>query len=238
MRFDPLGLPTYKPWVGYKKSEFSQAQIVQAAIRVLARQGYAHTSLMDIAREAGMSKGAVHYHYPTKEALIQEVLETACDAVQKRTLAAWPTGDAFQGLRKSLETLWAVRAERSDEALVVADLIAQALYDDNLRPRLADFYRLAAAQIAEHLGKELDAVGIQPKIPMSILPRLVIGLLDGLVMQAFVDPDVLSPEDVVRAIETLALGLLEPKPPARQASTAPEKPAAAAPDDTSPDGVS
>ncbi|MFW6031642.1 MAG: TetR family transcriptional regulator, partial [Myxococcota bacterium] len=44
----------------YKKSEISSAQIVQAAIRVLARQGYARTSLMDIAREAGMSKGAVH----------------------------------------------------------------------------------------------------------------------------------------------------------------------------------
>ena len=39
----------------YKKSEISVAHIVEAAMRVLARQGYARTSLMDIAKEVGMS---------------------------------------------------------------------------------------------------------------------------------------------------------------------------------------
>ena len=45
---------------------------------------------------------------------------------------------------------------------------------------------------------------------MEILPRMVIGLLDGLVMQAFVEPDALKPDDVVKAIETLAMGLFAP----------------------------
>jgi len=199
--------------VGYKKSEISSAQIVQAGIRVLARQGYARTSLMDIAREAGMSKGAVHYHFPTKDALIHVVLETATDAVQKRTIEAWSLGDnPFASLRKSLETLWEVRAKRSDEALVVADLLAQALYVESLRPQLADFYRLAAAQIREYLEANLVSLGIRPKVSMDILPRLVIGLLDGLVMQAFVEPEALKPEEVVAAIETLAMGLFELAP--------------------------
>ena len=194
----------------YKKSEISAGQIVQAAIRVLARQGYARTSLMDIAREAGMSKGAVHYHFPTKEALIQVVLKTACDAVQARTIEAW--GDStqpFVSLRKSLETLWEVRANRTDEALVVADLLAQALYDDKLRPQLADFYEHAAAQIRDYLLPKLHAAGLASKLDERVLPRIVIGLLDGLVMQAFVDPEALSPEDVVTAIETMALSLLQ-----------------------------
>ena len=42
--------------MGYKKSQVSVASIVEAAMRVIARQGYAHTSLMDIASEVGMSK--------------------------------------------------------------------------------------------------------------------------------------------------------------------------------------
>ncbi len=194
----------------YKKSEISAGQIVQAAIRVLARQGYARTSLMDIAREAGMSKGAVHYHFPTKEALIQVVLKTACDAVQARTIEAW--GDStqpFVSLRKSLETLWEVRANRTDEALVVADLLAQALYDEKLRPQLASFYERAATQISEYLLPQLEAAGLASKIDERMLPRIVIGLLDGLVMQAFVDPDALTPDDVVTAIETMAASLLQ-----------------------------
>ena len=44
--------------MAYAKSAVSSQQIIDAAIRVLARQGYARTSLLDIAKEAGMSKGA------------------------------------------------------------------------------------------------------------------------------------------------------------------------------------
>lgn len=196
--------------VRYKKSEISASQIVQSAIRVLARQGYANTSLLDIAKEAGMSKGAVHYHFPTKEALLQVVLKTALDAVQARTIDAWTQGDnPFVSLRKSLDMLWGIRAARTDEALVVADLLALSLYDERLRPQLADYYRQAAEQIKEYLEPNLIDLGIESRVPMTMLPRLVLGLLDGLVMQAFVDPDALSPEEVVTAIETLAMSLLK-----------------------------
>jgi AcrR family transcriptional regulator len=197
--------------VRYKKSEISANQIVHAAIRVLAQKGYAHTSLLDIAQEAGMSKGAVHYHFPTKEALIQVVLTTACNAVAERTLSAWSKGqgDMLTSVRSSLEELWRVRAERTNEALVVADLLAQSLNDDKLRPQLASYYRLAASQVQDHVMNHLLAIGLRPKVAPEVLPRILLGLLDGLVMQVFVDPGVLESDDVVRAIETIASSLFE-----------------------------
>jgi len=194
--------------MAYAKSAVSSQQIIDAAIRVLARQGYAKTSLLDIAKEAGMSKGALHYHYPTKEALIHAVLETACNAVQTRTMQAWsPSDNPFAALRKSLEELWATRAERSDEALVVADLLALSLSDESLRPKLAEFYELGAEQIRAYLEQNLISLGLEPLISLEILPRIVIGLLDGLVMQAFVDPDALSPDEVVDAVQTIAISI-------------------------------
>lgn len=194
--------------MAYAKSAVSSQQIVDAAIRVLARQGYAKTSLLDIAKEAGMSKGALHYHYPTKEALIHAVLETACNAVQARTMQAWsPSDNPFAALRKSLEELWTTRAERSDEALVVADLLALSLSDESLRPKLAEFYELGAQQIRAYLEENLMSLGLEPRISPDILPRIVIGLLDGLVMQAFVDPNALSPDEVVDAVQTIAISI-------------------------------
>jgi AcrR family transcriptional regulator len=194
--------------MGYAKSAVSSQTIVDAAIRVLARQGYAKTSLLDIAREAGMSKGALHYHYSTKEALIHAVLETACNVVQARTLRAWsPSDNPFEALRKSLEELWATRAKRTDEALVVADLLARSLYDESLRPRLAEFYELGATQIRDYLERNLLSLGLEPRIPLDILPRIVIGLLDGLVMQAFVDPEAFTPDQVVDAVQTIAVSI-------------------------------
>ncbi|MBW1831161.1 MAG: TetR/AcrR family transcriptional regulator [Deltaproteobacteria bacterium] len=194
--------------MAYAKSAVSSQQIIDAAIRVLARQGYAKTSLLEIAKEAGMSKGALHYHYPTKEALIHAVLETACNVVQARTVQAWsPSDNPFEALRKTLEELWATRAERTDEALVVADLIALSLYDDSLRPKLAEFYELGARQIRDYLEQNLVALGLEPRISLDLLPRVVIGLLDGLVMQAFVDPDAFSPDEVVDAVQTIAISI-------------------------------
>ncbi len=204
----PLRLAAFT--MGYKKSELSASQIVQSAIRVLARQGYARTSLLDIAREAGMSKGAVHYHFPSKESLIQEVLQTALDAVQARTIEAWTSGgDPMSSLRASIEALWEVRASRSDEALVVADLLAQSLYDDSLRPKLAEYYERAATQARDHLTAHLSPLGLRTKVSLDVLPRIIVGLLDGLVMQAFVQEDALVASEIADAIETMATSLIE-----------------------------
>lgn len=198
----------------YSKSEKSVAQIVAAATRVLARQGYARTSLHDIAREAGMSKGALHYHFPTKESLVAKVLQNALDTVARRTLLAWEqaSGDPFETLRSAIRELWEVRRMRTDEVAVIADLLAQSLYDARLRPQLAEYYRTAAAQVNERLLPFLARAGLRPKIAPELLPRILVGLLDGLVMQHFVDDTAIRFDDLVHAVETMAAGLFEPAP--------------------------
>ena len=201
--------------MGYKKSKISIASIVDAAMRVLARQGYARTSLMDIASEVGMSKGAVHYHFPTKEALMGQVLQTACDTVATRTLDALTQGgNPLEALRSAIRVMWRARAELSDEAKVVADLLAQSLHEHSLRPPLAQYYRFASAQVEEHLAGHLSALGLQPKIHISKIPRVLNAMLDGLLMQKIVDPDAITEEFVIECLETMAAALFEPKTPA------------------------
>jgi AcrR family transcriptional regulator len=209
--------------MGYKKSQVSVASIVEAAMRVIARQGYAHTSLMDIASEVGMSKGAVHYHFPTKEALMAKVLETACDAVAERTRTAWTAqeGNPVEQLRSALRELWRVRAELSNEAKVVADLLAQSLHDQSLREPLAEYYRFASAQVDEHLKQHLDSLGLKPIVDMAKVPRLLHALLDGLLMQKIVDSAAIDEEFVVQTLETLALALFAIDPAALAAALPP-----------------
>jgi AcrR family transcriptional regulator len=198
--------------MGYKKSKISIASIVDAAVRVIARQGYAHTSLMDIASEVGMSKGAVHYHFPTKEALMAQVLQTACDGVATRTRGAWTQSDnPIEALRSSLRELWRVRAQLSDEAKVVADLLAQSLHDHTLRPPLAEYYRFASTQVQEHLNEHLATLGLKPKLDPEKIPRLMHAMLDGLLMQKIVDPEAIQEDFVIEALETMAQALFEVK---------------------------
>jgi AcrR family transcriptional regulator len=65
-----------------KKQRLSAAQrkaaIVQAALPLFARQGYAETTIKDLARAAGVSEPLLYKHFPSKEALYAEIHNLCC----------------------------------------------------------------------------------------------------------------------------------------------------------------
>ncbi len=54
--------------------ESRRVQLIEATIRVLAREGYARTTLTRVAAEAGLSHGLVNFHFTSKEGLLSESL--------------------------------------------------------------------------------------------------------------------------------------------------------------------
>jgi AcrR family transcriptional regulator len=50
-------------------------ELLDAALRVFAKQGYRKTRLDDIADEAGVTKGTIYHYFDTKEALLLRVVE-------------------------------------------------------------------------------------------------------------------------------------------------------------------
>ncbi len=62
----------------YKRRPAAQRRelILAAAARLIAEHGYDHTTVDDIAREAGVSKGAVYLHWDGKESLFDDLLRT------------------------------------------------------------------------------------------------------------------------------------------------------------------
>ncbi|MFF3420047.1 ScbR family autoregulator-binding transcription factor [Streptomyces sp. NPDC002698] len=57
--------------------------LIVAAAEVFADNGYALASLPAVSRRAGVSTGALHFHFASKEALAREVEEAAADLVEK-----------------------------------------------------------------------------------------------------------------------------------------------------------
>lgn len=52
-----------------------RAQIIQAALATIADVGFANASLAQIARRAGISKGVIGYYFPSKDDLVQKVVD-------------------------------------------------------------------------------------------------------------------------------------------------------------------
>ncbi|OGQ85664.1 MAG: hypothetical protein A2289_05780 [Deltaproteobacteria bacterium RIFOXYA12_FULL_58_15] len=56
--------------------EATRAAIIAASERVFTSEGFAGASLSMIAKEAGITKSLIHYHFTSKEALWQEIKES------------------------------------------------------------------------------------------------------------------------------------------------------------------
>ena len=56
-------------------SEERKNQILEAAIAVFARLGFQQARMDDIARQAGLSKGALYLYYTSKDAIITALLK-------------------------------------------------------------------------------------------------------------------------------------------------------------------
>jgi AcrR family transcriptional regulator len=194
----------------YKKSQASRQQVLDAAISELAKRGYAHTSVSDIATAAGMSKGAVHYHFESKDDLIGQVLERCAQVMSERARDAWETpGEPAERIRRALFEMRTLRRDAGPELRVFADLMAQGIHDARLRRPIAAMLEASRRQVVEQFVDRLKELGLQPKIPAQTFARLLLGSLDGLALHDFFDPPSTEQDnDMQRALEGIAQALL------------------------------
>ena len=88
-----------RPTTSSPKGVARRRLIVDTATRLIARNGSRGTSLAQIARESGVSQPGLIYYFPTKEALIQAVVDhrshtLISDRSSGRSRGAWRTGSA------------------------------------------------------------------------------------------------------------------------------------------------
>lgn len=71
-----------------ERREATRAAIIDAAVRLFGEQGYAPTSVDQIADAATVAKGAVYHHFPTKTAIFEAVFDATCADVAAKVAAA------------------------------------------------------------------------------------------------------------------------------------------------------
>lgn len=180
-------------------------------MRTLAARGLAATTIQDIADAAGMSKGAVHYHFESKDDLLLRVVGRCCDVIERRVVAAFDAeGTPMDRIRRAILEMWIVRRDGIPEMRVLSELHALARGNQAIRRALGDALRKAREQIVEIGLKQLIAMGLRPRVSIEVAPRLILATLDGLLLHHAVDP--ISPADeseLLRALDTTALALFE-----------------------------
>jgi len=62
------------------KGDLSSERLLQVAAHLFREKGYLATSVRDIAQAANMKSGSIYYHYPSKDALLEAVMNRAIGA--------------------------------------------------------------------------------------------------------------------------------------------------------------
>src|SRR4029450_13669800 len=79
-------------------------QLMSAAIDCFARFGYQGTSIDRIARAAGVTKGAIYYHFRDKEQLLFEAVRDRVRGFEGHVLEeVAPAGHALANLRRVID---------------------------------------------------------------------------------------------------------------------------------------
>lgn len=171
----------------------TRERILQAAFTVLSRQGYENASIKDIAEEAGVAQGLVHYHYKSKQQLVLAVLDFVCQKVELGTVE----GEAG-ALRAFEQTKSALKDSRDANSLYI-QLIGVGLHDTLVGAGVKDFIRQERTHIEELARQVLGERG-QSAGPARGIAGVVWAAVLGIMIQNLIDPEF----DADEAVDTLA----------------------------------
>jgi TetR/AcrR family transcriptional repressor of nem operon len=156
--------------------------ILDAAARLISEQGFAHTSVEDVIREAGLSGKSHFYHYfKSKDALGYEVLDRQFGRFTERGLAILrePMIDPLDRLALFIDTLVALQREREARNGSPFGNLAGELADshEGFRQRLDVVFERWAQQLQSLLWELRDQ--LREGVDAARLARFIIAALEG-----------------------------------------------------------
>lgn len=189
-----------------KPDEQRKQQIRAAATRCFVRRGFAATRLLDIAREAGLSKGGVYFHYRAKEALFHDILEAQFAALQARWDAEQDTDQpADRALQTLVLTHLQTLEESPDEARFCNLMLAMSSQNPEFREKFENSLSAMRTRYADILRR-----GEFAGDPV-VLARAVIALIYGVAAQSAADAQAALP---ITAAQTAELAVRLARGPA------------------------
>jgi AcrR family transcriptional regulator len=185
-------------------------RIVDAMRNSVAERGAAGSTFEHVAREAGVSRGLLHYYFGTKERLLVEVVrrdtELRVARLDEPLAAAKDVDDVLDVLVSSL--LDTIEHEPGVFGLLF-EVFSAGRRNEEIRREVADLFRRTRDHVAVILeDKEREGA---VALPFGAGPTVsyLIAIADGIALQVLSDPD-LDQKSVIEAGRTAATSLLRP----------------------------
>jgi len=175
---------------GRSLSSEKARRIVEAMRRSVARRGTAGSTFDQVSREAGVSRGLLHYYFGTKEQLLVEAVRLECELrleQLEQQLASAQTAHDYvdlmaQNLRKTV-------GEDPDFVTLVFELFTLSRRNDDIAAEFAGLMSRTREHVAQMLAMAQDEGVLHLHAEPDAVADTLFSLADGLAMRMLAEPE-------------------------------------------------
>jgi TetR/AcrR family transcriptional regulator, repressor for uid operon len=158
------------------RAAVTREQILRGAAEVFDRYGYGAATLSDVIAQAGVTKGALYFHFSSKEHLARTVIE------QQHALSVGPARQRLDEHAPGLESV--IRLSQGLAGQLMEDVVVRAgirltLEQGTFGAAVSNPYRDWVAVTEQLLRRAIDEGDLRDSIKPTALARLVVGAFTG-----------------------------------------------------------
>ena len=164
--------------------------IVEAMRSSVAARGIAGSTFDHVAREAGVSRGLLHYYFGTKERLLVEVVRREWEITREqleRTVGA--AGSAEAVLSALVESFEDFIGEGPSAVVTFYEILALAQRNEENAAELQELGRQTREHLAGLLRRKADAGILTLRADPEATAGFVLALADGLTVRLLSEPE-------------------------------------------------
>jgi AcrR family transcriptional regulator len=165
-------------------------RIVEAMRRSVAKRGTVGSTFDHVSREAGVSRGLLHYYFGTKEQLLVEAVRRDCELrmeLLERQLSTAKTADDFINLMA--QNLKDMVREDPDFVTLLFELFTLSRRNADIAAEYAALIRRTRKQVGDLLAKAQQEKILHLHAQPEEVAEVLFSIADGFALRMLTEPD-------------------------------------------------
>lgn len=195
---------------GPRSREDRKIRILDAAWRVVNRDGFEGATTRSIAKEAGVNIAMLNYYFQTKEALLSELLDyTARNTLDLVRESLNHSGTVAEVLKKGFASLWGAISRHPE--LLPFNLVLRSSHDEDARVRSQALYRDYQEVLVQYLSRILEHSGEEITVPLEDFAGSIVTSYNGIILDFMIYRDTEKCERQQELLLQMLLTLVRPR---------------------------
>lgn len=166
-----------------------RSQLTKAAYQVVSKKGYYNFTIKDIANEAGLSTGLVHYYFKDKQDLLLTLLKEINSNVRHLLdMEIRESSDPREKLDIFITQAFNIVEREQSYFYVLLDFWTQLNHNERMRNAIRKLYESYRSVCSGILSEGVEAGYFKKDMDIHYTATMIVSMIQGTIIQYVIDP--------------------------------------------------